>query len=61
MTEQRETYVVDFDYRSDGGPHLVGPFETREAAHEYTDSFRGPGWEASFCVVPVTPVGDADD
>jgi hypothetical protein len=29
-------FVVEFDYRSDDGPRLVGPFRTRKAADEWT-------------------------
>lgn len=28
-------YVVEFDYRSDGGPMLCGPFGTRTAGDEW--------------------------
>lgn len=28
-------YAVDFDYRSDGGPTLIGPFATKEAGDRW--------------------------
>lgn len=31
-------YILDFDYRSDNGPHIVGPFFTREQAFDYAES-----------------------
>lgn len=44
-------FAIEFDHRSDGGPRLVGPFETRDAANEHAD---GLGLrDASFCVVPL--------
>lgn len=30
-----ETWIVEFDYRADGGPRRVGPFPTREAADKW--------------------------
>lgn len=46
-------FVIDYDYRSDSGPRLVGPFPSRSAAEEHADSLRGPGWEALYCISPV--------
>lgn len=43
-------FVIDYDSRSDSGPSLVGPFPSRDAAQDYADSLRGPGWEASYCI-----------
>lgn len=48
-------WAVEFDYRSDSGPRLVGPFDTREQAQEWTDGLRGPRWEAEFCIAPMAP------
>lgn len=25
-------FILEYEYRSDNGPHLVGPFDTRDAA-----------------------------
>lgn len=52
--EPRTTYVIEYDSRSDGGPRRVGTFTTRRDAHEHAESKAGPGWTASYCVVPVT-------
>ena len=49
----KEQWVVDFDYRSDGGPALVGPFGSRDEAQSWTSGLHGPGWEAEFCILPV--------
>ena len=43
MTDDRpeqvnEQYVLVFDYRSDGGPRMVGPFPTRAAAFAHADA-----------------------
>lgn len=48
-----EQWIVQFDSRSDGGPHEVGPFASREAAEHWAASLLGPGWSASFCYVPL--------
>lgn len=47
-------YVLEFDYRSDNGPHLVGPFPSREAAFEWAYQAVGDG-EASYHVSPLDP------
>lgn len=52
MTEQ---WVIEYDYRSDNGPRMVGPFPSRQAAEAWADTLRGPGWEAEFSYCPVTP------
>lgn len=46
-------FVLQYDYRSDNGPDLVGPFPSRERAMEYAASLQCPGWRASFCVAPL--------
>lgn len=28
-------YILDFEYRSDGGPCLIGPFGTKDAADRW--------------------------
>lgn len=33
-------FIVVFDYRSDDGPDLCGPFRTRKAADEWAMSLR---------------------
>jgi hypothetical protein len=53
LKERLRMFIVDFDYRSDNGPRLVGPFDTREHAQLWTDGLRGPGWEAEFCIAPL--------
>lgn len=50
----RTTYVIEYDSRSDGGPRRVGPFDDRATAQRHADSHNGPGFTASWCVVPVT-------
>jgi len=47
------SFVLEYEYRSDNGPHLVGPFPTRDAAQAHADSLRGPGWEACYSVCPL--------
>lgn len=46
-------YVISFDYRSDGGPMLVGTFPSREAAIDHVRALEP--FESEWCVVPVTP------
>ena len=48
------SFAVDFDYRSDNGPRLVGPFDSRDQAMIWAEALQGPGWEASYCIVPIT-------
>lgn len=51
----KRQFAVEFDYRSDGGARLVGPFDTKEQAEQWTDGLHGPDWEAEFSIVPLTP------
>jgi hypothetical protein len=44
-------YVLEFDYRSDGGPRLVGPFNSREEAWAAVPV--RDGFKAAYCVVPL--------
>lgn len=30
-------YVIEFDYRDDGGPTLIGPFATKPGAQRWVD------------------------
>lgn len=52
------SFILEYEYRSDNGPQLVGPFTTRDAAQAHADSKRGQGWEATFCICPLTTAGD---
>ena len=47
-------YVVEFDHRSDNGPELVGPFDSREDANRWVNTLAGQGWSASWLVAPMT-------
>ena len=53
------SYVLEFDYRSDGGPRLVGPFPDETAASEYVDKAHRaskPGtWSATYNIAPLAP------
>jgi hypothetical protein len=46
-------YVLEFDYRSDNGPVLVGPFDSRAEAFAAVPT--GEGFEAEYCARPLTP------
>lgn len=46
-----EQYVVNFDYRSDSGPRLVGPFDTREQGDAYVRGLHLDG--AEYSVSPL--------
>lgn len=46
-------FVVEFDHRSDGGPTLVGPFDSRDSADEWVGGLPNP-LTASWCVVPLS-------
>lgn len=52
-------FILEYEYRSDNGPHLVGPFDTRDAAQAHADTKRGPGWEASYCICPLASPEEA--
>jgi hypothetical protein len=47
-------FVVDFEYRGDGGPRLIGPFGTKEAADRWVVHQRlGDGsWTVRLLYVP---------
>lgn len=36
-----DSWAVEFEYRSDEGPLLVGPFPSKLAAQDYIDSLSG--------------------
>jgi hypothetical protein len=46
-------YVLEFDYRSDNGPRLVGPFDSREETYAAVPV--GAGFEAEWITRPLTP------
>jgi len=46
-------YILEFDYRSDNGPVLVGPFDSREEAALAVPI--GVGFEAEWNTRPLTP------
>lgn len=46
-------FVLEFDYRTDNGPHHVGPFPSREAAFEWAYTDVGAG-SASYHAYPIT-------
>ena len=48
-------WVIEFDYRSDGGPDRVGPFATKQDAQEWSETLLGPDWRASFWYARLTP------
>jgi hypothetical protein len=50
--QQGLPYVIMFDYRSDGGPLLVGPFPTRWAATDYVHTLEP--FDAEWMEVPVS-------
>jgi hypothetical protein len=49
-------FVIEFDYRSDDGDRIVGPFESMEAAEEHLKSLESPDWRAEFSVVSLAAV-----
>jgi hypothetical protein len=48
-----EQFAIQYDYRKDGGPMLVGPFPSRPIAETYAESLSGMGWEASYTIGPI--------
>lgn len=38
MTPTGEMWIAEFDWRSDGGPDLVGPFKSRDAVYQWLDT-----------------------
>lgn len=51
--------LVEFDYRSDGGPKRVGIFSSRLDAESYVKSL-GP-IDAEWCVAPVAAAAAEED
>lgn len=49
--ESGDRYCLEFDMRSDGGPRLVGPFDTRGQAAAYARDLHLE--EAVFSVCPI--------
>jgi hypothetical protein len=47
--------IIEYDYRSDGGPKRIGPFDTRSLATAHADAKAREGWQAAYCIVPLTP------
>lgn len=52
--DDRSVYVVEFDFRSDNGPRLVGPFGSKDEADEYVTSLnlRVAQWVVAPMTVP---------
>ena len=52
-------FVVDFDYRSDDGPRLCGPFRTRTSAQEWAEAQPIPTaeWTVTKLWIPVLENG----
>lgn len=48
-------YVLNFDHRSDNGPVLVGPFDTRDeaSAHVETLELESAVWEVAPLIDPA--------
>lgn len=46
-----ESFVVEFDHRSDDGPLLVGPFDTRDDADAWLEALPPMDYECN--VAPV--------
>lgn len=42
-----DTFIVEFDYRSDDGPVRVGPFDSREDADAWLESLPPMDWECN--------------
>jgi 2'-5' RNA ligase len=51
-----ERFVIEFDYRSDGGDRIVGPFDTREDAESYVSALSGEGFSAEWSVIDLAAV-----
>lgn len=52
-------FVLKYDYRTDGGPLLVGPFDSRVDANAHANTHYAPGWVAAYMIVPLaTPEED---
>jgi hypothetical protein len=54
-----QLHVIEFDYRSDDGPLLVGPFTSEQAAREHMDTLTGPEFEAEYSIVSLAAVAEA--
>lgn len=54
-------FVVDFDYRSDDGPRLCGPFRTRTSAQEWAEAQPIPmaEWSVTKLWIPVLENGSS--
>lgn len=50
-------YAVDFEYRSDGGPSLVGPFGTKAAGRRWVDkqNILDSRYEVRTIYIPEVP------
>ena len=59
MDEIPETWMIEYDYRSDNGPCHVGPFPSRQAAIEWSRTLMRPGWQAELGFVKLTPPDQA--
>lgn len=46
-------WLIQFNYRSDGGPLLVGTFPSRDAAYGYVHDYLEP-FESGFSVFPIS-------
>lgn len=51
-TDTGDRFVLEYDYREDGGPRLIGPFSTRGQADAYARNLNLR--EAAYCVCPIT-------
>lgn len=50
-------FLIQFDHRSDGGPRLVGPFDTKLAAELYVQRLVGQydSFHAEWGITPIYP------
>lgn len=47
-------YIIMFDYRSDSGPTIIGPFPSRTAASDHMLTLARAGFEAEWSTVPIS-------
>ena len=57
--EVAKLFVIEFDYRSDDGERLVGPFTSEEGANEHLETLRGPDFRAEYSIVSLAAVAEA--
>lgn len=58
-TQVSELFVIEFDYRSDDGERLVGPFTSPEGAQEYLEALAADDWDATYSIVSLASTIEA--